>query len=328
LSCWDRLIVTGTLLDAGYSGALEKRLWQDGIRCFDLKQFAEPLREAMRDHAIKRARAAGLEVEFIQRKNFRKEDRITGIIARRGTAPGLVHGFSAMEPCTTFQPWHDQKSGRTGLQSTWGKCLHFYFIHERWGLCDLRVPTWLPFRLQFYCNGHAGLARELTRAGMDWAMEDNAFVRVGDWAQAQAWSDGFELQQWHRDWDALAREQVPFLDRFKSGYQWSLMPVEYRWDWAWKKAEDLAPVYGGIRRQAILTVQAADAARFLGKRLSAEAEVTSDFGTRIAGTRIKPRLGPASVKMDDQRGKVLRIEVTANDVTCFRVLPGSSGLKG
>lgn len=89
LGCWARLIVTGTLLDVGYSGALEKRLWPDGMRCFDLKHFAEPLREAMRDHAIKLARAAGLEVEFVQRKNFRKEDRITEFGARRGTAPGL-----------------------------------------------------------------------------------------------------------------------------------------------------------------------------------------------------------------------------------------------
>ena len=320
LGCWDRLVVTGTLLDVGYSGALEKRLRQDDIRCFDLKVFAEPLREAMRDHAIKRARAAGLEVEFIQRKNFRKEDRIAEILARRGTAPGLVQVFSAMEPCTTFQPWHDKKSGRTGLKPTSGKCLHFYFyfIHERWGLCYLRVPTWLPFRLQFYCNGHAWLARELTRAGIDFAMADNAFVRVGDWAKAQELSDGFELQPWHRDLDALAREYVPFLDRFPSGYQWSLMQVEYSWDLVWKKAEDLAPVYGEISRQAILTVQAADVARFLGKRLSAEAEVTSDFGARIAGTRIKHRLGPASVKMYDKRGQVLRIEVTANDVTYFR----------
>lgn len=169
LGCWDRLVVIGTLLDVGYSGALEKRLRQDDLRCFDLKVFAEPLREAMRDHAIKRARATKLEVEFIQRKNFRKEDRIAEIIARRGTAPGLVQVFSAMEPCTTFHPWHDKESGRTGLKPTSSECLHFYFyfIHERWGLCYLRVPTWLPFRLQFYCNGHAWLARELTRAGID-----------------------------------------------------------------------------------------------------------------------------------------------------------------
>lgn len=320
LGCWDRLVLTGTLVDVGYSGALESRLRQDQIRCFDLKHFAEPLREGVREHAIKLARAAGLEVEFIPRKNFRKEDRITKLLARRGTQPGLVHVFSAMEPCTTFQPWHDKKSGRTGLKPTSGKCLHFYFyfIHERWGLCYLRVPTWLPFRLQFYCNGHAWLAGELKKAGIDFAMEDNAFVRVADWNKAQQLSDGFDLKMWHADLNALAKTYLPFLDRFPNGYHWNLMQVEYSWDLVWKKAEDLAPVYGEISRQAILAVKAADVARFLGKRLSAEAEVTSDFGTRVEGTRIKHKLGPASVKMYDKRGRVLRIEITANDVTYFR----------
>jgi hypothetical protein len=37
----------GTLLDLGCSSALQKRLSQEGIRCFDLKVFAEPLREAI-----------------------------------------------------------------------------------------------------------------------------------------------------------------------------------------------------------------------------------------------------------------------------------------
>ena len=50
-------------------------------------------------HAVRLAREAGLAVEFIQRKHFRKEERITEPLARRGPHPGLVHVFSAMEPC-------------------------------------------------------------------------------------------------------------------------------------------------------------------------------------------------------------------------------------
>ena len=76
------------------------------------------------------------------------------MLAKRGTQPGLVHIFSAMEPCTSYRPWHDKETGHTYLHS--GKCLHyyFYFIDADLGLCYLRVPTWCPFRLQFYCNGH------------------------------------------------------------------------------------------------------------------------------------------------------------------------------
>jgi len=80
----------------------------------------------------------------------------------------------------------------------------------------------------------------------------------------------------------------------------------------------LAPVYAEISRQAILTVKAPAVAKFLGQRLSPEAELTSDFRTRIEGTRIKHSLGPASLKLYDKRGRGLRLECAANDVTFFQ----------
>ena len=283
LGCFDRVIITGSLLDVSHPSALERQLYAAGIRCFDLGVFAEPLRDAIRDHAAALARAAGLEIEFVQRRNFRKEDRVAEVLARRGTQPELVPVFSAMEPCPAFRPLHDKASGRTGVKLTQGKCLHFYFyfIHERLGLCYLRVPTWLPFRLQFYFNGHAWLANELRRAGIAFRLEDNALVEIADWLAAQTLADGFSIQALHADLDALARQYVPFLPQFPSGYHWSLMPVEYSWDLSWKHAGDLAPVYAEISRQAILTVKAPDVAKFLGKRLSPQAELTSDPARRL-----------------------------------------------
>jgi len=62
LGCWDRLVVTGTLVEVGYSGAVEKRLHPDNIRWFDPKHFAEPLREAMSlTRSIKALRAIRLD---------------------------------------------------------------------------------------------------------------------------------------------------------------------------------------------------------------------------------------------------------------------------
>ena len=66
------------------------------------------------------------------------------------------------------------------------------------GLCDLRVPTWAPFGLQFYCNGHSALARSLRREGIEFVQEDNAFLRVADLARAQALADSFNPEQLHR----------------------------------------------------------------------------------------------------------------------------------
>jgi hypothetical protein len=40
-----------------------------------------------------------------------------------------------------------------------GKCLHyyFYFVDRELGLAYVRVPTWAPFRLQVWFNGHQWL---------------------------------------------------------------------------------------------------------------------------------------------------------------------------
>jgi hypothetical protein len=67
-----------------------------------------------------------------------------------------------------------------------GKCLHyyFYFVDEELGLCHVRVPTWLPCRLQVCCNGHNWLAGQLHKLGIEYRMADNAFLHIADWQRA------------------------------------------------------------------------------------------------------------------------------------------------
>jgi len=77
----------------------------------------------MRDHAVALARAAGLAIEFIQRRNFRKEDRVAQVLARRGAQPGLVQVFSAMEPCPAFPALARQGQRAQRRQTHQGKCL-------------------------------------------------------------------------------------------------------------------------------------------------------------------------------------------------------------
>ncbi len=126
LSCFDRIVITGTLPDICYADAMSCHLRSKGIRIFDYTQFAEPLRDEIRLQAERLARDNGLEIEFIRKKDFRKERRIKEIVAKRGEHPGLVHIFSALEPCPSFKPWHDKKRGKTFLRGTESKCVHQY----------------------------------------------------------------------------------------------------------------------------------------------------------------------------------------------------------
>jgi len=128
LSCYDRVILQGTLPGWCYDKGMTEFLFIHKIRIFDYPQFAQTLRDMIRENAEHVAQEHGIKIEFIRKiKAFRKEARIKEIIKSRGTHPGLVHIFSAMETCTSYKPWHDKSTGKTFLKYNSGKCLHYYF---------------------------------------------------------------------------------------------------------------------------------------------------------------------------------------------------------
>lgn len=323
LSCFDRILLTGTLPDICHADAFTRELNRRHVRIFDYTKFATPLRDAIRENAERLAKEHGLVIEHIRRiKAFRKEDRVQQILAERGTHPGLVHIFSAMETCTSFKPWHDKRSGKTFLKPDSGKCLHyyFYFIDPDLGLCHLRVPTWAPFRLQFCMNGHNWLASRLKRLHIGYRLVDNAFVDIDDFARAQQISDRFKPETLHRKLDRYARQFCPASAEFTAGYHWSIMQVEYATDIVFKSRDDLAPLYDHLIRTTVHVVRADQLATFLARKLDPryQGEVGNDFNTRIQGTRIRHRMGPVALKMYDKFGRILRIETVANDVSFFK----------
>jgi len=108
ISCWDRVIVHGTLPGFGHSAGMTSYLKAHGIRIFDYTKFAEPLRDEIRSNAEKLAKENGIEIEFLRKRNVRKEAIVEKILAQRGNHPGLVCILSAMEACQAYQPWHSR----------------------------------------------------------------------------------------------------------------------------------------------------------------------------------------------------------------------------
>lgn len=322
LSCYDRVVLSGTLVDVGHAAAMTGFIRRLGSPIFDYPDWANQFRLELRDRAETIAREHGLDIEFIRKANFRKEARIRAIISRRGNHPGMVHIFSAMESCTAFKPWHNKSTGNTFLKPTSGKCLHyyFYFILPDLGLCYLRVPTWAPFRLQFYFNGHNELARKLDGEGIGYTMLDNAFISIDRPERAQQLAASIRPDHLHRRLNEVVQRYCPIVRHFASGYHWSIMQAEYATDIVFKRQKDLAPIYEELVRTAIHAVKPDHVATFLGRKLTEgyQDEIGNDFHTRIQGTRIKHHMGWAAIKMYDKQGIVLRIETTANDVSLFK----------
>jgi hypothetical protein len=316
------MLIFGTLPKICFAGGITSFLYERKIRIFDYPKFAEPFRNRIRENAEKMAVEAGIEIEFVRKRNFRKEDRVKEILASRGEQAGLVCIFSAMEPCSTYKPWHNKQTGKTYLIPDDGKCLHyyFYFVDEELGLCHVRVPTWLPCRLQICFNGHNWLAGQLNKLGIDYRMADNAFSHIADWQQAQRISNGGEAKRIHARLDESARRCCPIYRDFATGYHWSVDQCEYATDIVFGKQADLQAIYKNLARTAIHTVKPDNIATFLGRKLSPqfEGEMGNRFNIRIEGTRIKHTMGPVSIKLYDKFGLMLRIETTVNDLTFFK----------
>jgi hypothetical protein len=143
LSCYDRVVITGTLPTVCYAEGMTRFLYANHVRIFDYPDFAMTLRDRVRERAASLAAEAGLAIEHIAKSHVRKEAVVAKVLETRGDHPGLVHVISAMEACDAYQPWHDKQTHKTYVRPDSGKCLHyyFYFMDTELGLIYLRVPT-------------------------------------------------------------------------------------------------------------------------------------------------------------------------------------------
>jgi hypothetical protein len=225
-----------------------------------------------------------------------------------------------MEACPTYQSWHDKQTHKNFLKPDTSKCLtyYFYFIDPELGLCFVRVPTWAPFTLTVYFNGHAWLATQLQARGIEYELRDNAFTHIADFATANALADQADLKSLHTKLDEFAQRYCPVIQTLQHAYQWSIRQAEYSTDLVFKQPKSLA-FYTTLLRLLVLCVQPDNIAAFLGHKLHGnyQGEVGSRFNVRWWGRRLKHSLGPVSIKLYDKFGVVLRIETTVNDVAFF-----------
>ena len=321
ISCYDRVILTGTLPQICYSKGMTSYLKFQKIRIFDYSTFAEQFKEKIRKNAEQISHDNNITIEFIKKKHIRKETIVQKVIEQRGAHPGLVHIISAMESCSSYKPWHDKATHKTYLKGDTSKCLHyyFYFIDDVFGLGYIRVPTWCPFKLQVYFNGHNWLASSLDKEKIKYTMLDNSFEYIEDFQKAQEISDDFQVFELHKFLDRLSEKYCPICQDFNQMYHWSAMQVEYATDIVFKNQKDLQIIYDTLISTAIHTVKPDNIATFLGKKLTNfQGEAGNNYNIRIEGSRLKHSMGKVSIKMYDKFKKILRIETTTNDLTFFK----------
>jgi hypothetical protein len=187
-------VITGTLPVMCYAARMAGHRNANGILIFDYPEFAKTLRDRVRERAASLAAEAGVTIEHIAKLHVRKEDVVARVLVQRGDRPGLVHVISAMEACDAYKPWHDKQTHKTFVRPDSGQCLHYYFYFQdvKFGLVYLRVPTWAPFGLKFYGNGHSwgrlriraksghkGIAGQIPSWQRRLALQSNSLTKLG-----------------------------------------------------------------------------------------------------------------------------------------------------
>lgn len=142
------------------------------------------------------ARHHSIPVEWAE-KGVRKEDYVLPALRRMGkkNAFGVYFIFRRVEQGRTFRirapkfPTQDPNHRIPAHQTS--RFTHFYFYvgDEVLGPIVIRVASFFPFHATYYLNGHSFMERELTRGGIAFRKDDNAFLAVDDAAAPQTAAD-------------------------------------------------------------------------------------------------------------------------------------------
>jgi hypothetical protein len=150
-------------------------------------------------------------------KGQRKEDVVAPYYRRFQATEGVVAILSSTESGRTFvsyTPRYPPSGGDPGyrlLHPARKRFLHYYFylLDPILGSMSLRVGTFLPFTLAVFLNGHSFLAQELTRLGVGFRKDDNAFLAVDDLAALEAAAERLTPRLIERRCDHWARRLAP-----------------------------------------------------------------------------------------------------------------------
>jgi hypothetical protein len=326
LSGFDRIRFRGTQRLLASLRGMTRFLAFHGVLFKHFKAYAQEATERIKRDVQQQAEALGRPIRYLHDSQIRKEEVALQMAQEHGVREGLIGILSAVEPCRSFSVGPHRATQLLELRLLPTKCLHYYhyWLDPDFGLCHLRLQTWLPYAVFLCVNGREILARQLDRAGIGYVKRDNCFAAVADRDAAQAFLDA--QVQW--DWAAELQKRLtashphwaswPGMER---PYYWSAEEVEWATDVMFRSRPALAALMPRFVRHGIEVLRSADVLRFLGRKLPAHGDVPGQFlgevetvyQKRPEGVRVKHRLKRNGLKMYDKQGSVLRIEALTND---------------
>ena len=165
----------------------------------------------------------------------------------------------------------------------------------------------------------------MDRAEIAYQKDDNCFTWISDLLKAQEFADDLDIKKLHDLFDKWVLKYVPILKRLQKKwnitYHWSPKQVEFASDILFKSQIRLEGLYEQLLQYGVLSVLPEDIMSFLGKKLKGPqaGRIETSCKKSYLGYRIKHRNGAISIKMYNKAGNVLRVEITINNVSEFKV---------
>lgn len=324
LSCYDRMIISGTMPGWRYPGAMKSFLLKKKLKFVDYPKFAKTIGEKIRSQMESISKKSEVPIVYIKSpRKVNKENYVRNIITEKNLKQGVVAIFSVMETCEGYQTTWDKATQTGDVHGRTSKCLHYYlyFLDRYLGLCFIRIPTWLPCKLQVYFNGHNLLANKLRKNRIGFTLQDNVFTHISDFQKAQKLSNSIRAKDLHNWLKVFIKKYLPVFAEYHQYPEWTITQAEYATDIVFKDPERFGFLYEELILRCIHLIKPGNIATFFNRPLAAhyEGEVTTHYNKMIHGTRVKHTIGANSVKMYNKTKVVLRIETTINNINAFRI---------
>jgi hypothetical protein len=262
-------------------------------------------------------------------KGQRKEDVVAPYYRRFQATEGVVAILTSTESGRTFvsyTPRYPPSGGDPGyrlLHPARKRFLHYYFylLDPVLGPMSVRVGTFLPFTLAVFLNGHSFLAQELTRLGVGFRKDDNAFLAVDDLAALAAAAARLTPQLIERRcrywvWQLAPRFTAEEGEAVDLHYRYSLAQIELATDVIFRRS---APLKALFRRATELGIPLGGADRtthLFGRRITARygGKLQTVLDRRNEGQPIlRSYYGSSFVKQYEKGDRLLRTETCVNN---------------
>lgn len=279
-------------------------------------------------------------------KGARKEDVAAPYYRRLQGEEGVACILTDVEQGRTFvsyTPRYPPPSGDADyrlIRACRKRFLHYYvyLLDPVLGPMSLRIGTFLPFTLAVFLNGHSFLAQELTRQGIGFRKDDNAFLAVDDRAAletAAARLTPHLIAQRCGYWVAQVAPQFSREEQAAIAlhYRYSVAQIELATDVIFARSAPLKALFRRATELGILLGGADRTTHLFGRRITRRygGKLQTVLDRRNEGQPIlRSYYGSSFVKQYEKGDRLLRTETCVNntyDVGIGRHLDNLPALK-